>query len=140
MCPELQQAGPGWHFQLVFTGRAVRLTGKWARSDRLLTLAATFTPLRRPDALIGAEPAAALLSSCCLITPVFVLTGGSATFPISLTFLLPGSSKPASTPFSISSDITRRPGEETSGDAASLCYNTHFFLLVVAFIKCLNIP
>ena len=58
-----------------------------------------------------------LSCSCCcshLIKPVLSLTGGNATFPISPTFLLPGSSKHASTPFSISSDITQRPGEEVS--------------------------
>lgn len=42
----------------------------------------------------------------------FSPTGGNATFPISLTFLLPGSSKPASTRFSTSSATTQRPGEE----------------------------
>lgn len=68
--------------------------------------------------------AVALSSSRCLITPVFCLTGGSATFPISQTFLLPGSSKPASTPFSISSDITQRPGEEVS--PIFICYTFVF--------------
>lgn len=73
--------------------------------------------------LIRATCAHAGVSLChvgcfCLIKPVCSLAGGNATFPISLTFSLPGSSKPAWTPFSISLDITQRPGELTGTDGA----------------------
>ena len=57
-----------------------------------------------------------------ILTPVFFLTGESATFPISRTFSLPGSSKPAATPFSTFWDTTRRRGEPLSAHASShLC-------------------
>lgn len=69
--------------------------------------------------------AALITSTCSRVTPVFCLAGGSATFPISPTFSLPGSSKPAWTPFSISWDTTRRPGEEISAGAACLYERTH---------------